>query len=457
MKNKEALTIVIAGAGKVGDTVARRLCEAGHDITLIDTNRELLEDASSAMDVMGVCGSCAAPTVLREAGIADADVFIAATGNDEANLVSCQFARKMGARHTVARLRNQDYMDDIESLQRFMGLGLVINPDYVTAQEISRALQFPTATQIDSFSDCELEIVTFRLPEGNRLDGTKLFDLPKKVKQRALVCAVERDGSVCIPDGSFVLRAGDSISVTAPPKALRGFYRDVGVSPKPVRNVLILGGSRIAVYLAQLLQTTGIKVTIIENDRQRGNQLAELLQWADIDGGDGTDTTVLARNSIHEADGFVALTNYDEDNIILSIYAKKQGVDKVVSKINNEKFTDLLHDLFPDTSLSPKKLVAERIAGYVTGIAHANDSSTIEALYTLAKNVTATEFIVGAKSACIGRTLKELRLKPGVLLAAVVRDGKSFLPDGETSLNTDDRVVIVTAGQQIFSLDEILA
>ena len=322
MKNRSAMNIVIAGAGKVGDTVARRLCEEGHDITLIDTNRELLETASTAMDVMGVCGSCAAPSVLREAEIGEADVFIAATGNDEANLVSCQFARKMGAKHTAARLRNQDYMEDIESLQRFMGLDLIINPDYVTAQEISRALQFPTATQIDSFPDCELEIVTFRLPAGNRLDGTKLYDLPNKVKQRALICAVEREGSVCIPDGSFVLRAGDSISVTAPPKALRGFYRDVGVNQKPVRNVLILGGSRIAVYLAQLLQTTGVKVTIIENDRRRGNQLAELLQWADIDGGDGTDTTVLARNSIQDADGFVALTNYDEDNIILSIYAK---------------------------------------------------------------------------------------------------------------------------------------
>ena len=457
MKNKDALTIVIAGAGKVGDTVARRLCQEGHDITLIDTNRELLENASAAMDVMGVCGSCAAPSVLRESEIGNADVFIAATGNDEANLVSCQFARKMGAKHTAARLRNQDYMEDIESLQRFMGLDLIINPDYVTAQEISRALQFPTATQIDSFPDCELEIVTFRLPAGNRLDGTKLYDLPNKVKQRALICAVEREGSVCIPDGSFVLRAGDSISVTAPPKALRGFYRDVGVNQKPVRNVLILGGSRIAVYLAQLLQTTGVKVTIIENDRRRGNQLAELLQWADIDGGDGTDTTVLARNSIQDADGFVALTNYDEDNIILSIYAKRQGVEKVVSKINNEKFTDLLRDMFPDTTLSPKNLVAERIAGYVTGIAHASDSSTIEALYTLGKNVTATEFIVGARSACIGRTLRELRLKPGVLLAAVVRGGKSFLPGGDTALAADDRAIVVTAGQRIFSLDDILA
>ena len=451
------MKIVIAGAGKVGFTVARRLCEAGHDITLIDTNRELLENASNAMDVMGVCGSCAAPSVLREAEIAEAEVFIAATGNDEANLVSCQFARKMGARHTVVRLRNQDYMDDIELLQRFMGLSLTINPDYITAQEISRAMQFPTATQIDAFSDCELEIITFRVPKGTRLDGVKLFDLPKKIKQKVLICAVERDGSVFIPDGSFVLRAGDSISVTAPPKALRGFYKETGVNQRPVRNVLILGGSRIAVYLTQLLETTGVKVTIIENDRKRGNQLAELLQWADIDGGDGTDTTVLARNRIQDADGFVALTNYDEDNIILSIYAKKQGVEKVVSKINNEKFTDLLRDLFPDTTLSPKNLVAERIAGYVTGIAHASDSSTIEALYTLGRDVVATEFIVGAKALCIGKTLAELRLKPGVLLAAVVRDGKSFLPDGKTALAQGDRAVVVTAQRQIFSLDDILA
>jgi trk system potassium uptake protein TrkA len=206
-----------------------------------------------------------------------------------------------------------------------------------------------------------------------------------------------------------------------------------------------------------MLDSTGVKVTIIENDRERGNQLAELLQYADVDCGDGTDTMVLARNSLQDADGFVALTNYDEDNIILSIYAKKHGIEKVVSKVNNEKFTDLLHDLFPDTTLSPKNLVADRIAGYVMGIAHANDRSTIEALYNLGKDVVAAEFVVGAKSACIGKTLAELRLKPGVLLAAVVRDGKSFLPDGSTALAPGDRAVVVTAGRQIFSLDEILA
>lgn len=451
------MKIVIAGAGKVGFTVAERLCREGHDITLIDQKRDALETASDAMDVLGVCGSCAAPSVLREADAGAADIFIAATGNDEANLVSCQFARKMGAKYTVVRLRNQDYMDDIDLLKRFIGVGLTINPDHVAAQEISRALQYPTATQIDSFPDCELEIVTFRIPEGSSLNGVKLIDLPDKIKKRVLVCAAEREGGVFIPGGNFVLHAGDSISVTAPPKVLRKFFETAGALQRPVKNVLILGGSLISVYLTQMLESTGVKVTIIESDRTRGNILAEMLQNTDIDSGDGTDTLVLERNGIHEADGFVALTNYDEDNIILSIYAKKHGVEKVVSKINNEKFADLLRDVFPDTTFSPKNLVADRISGYVMGIAHASDSSTIEALYNLGKDIVATEFIVREKSACVGKTLAELRLKPGVLLAAVVRDGKSFLPNGNTALAPGDRAVIVTAGHQILSLDEILA
>lgn len=451
------MKIVIAGSGKVGFTIAQRLCREGHDITLIDRKREVLETASSSMDIMGVCGSCAAPSVLREAEVGEAEVFIAATGNDEANLVSCQVARKMGAKHTVVRLRNREYMDDVELLQSFMGVGLTINPDYVAAQEISRALQFPTATQIDSFPDCELEIVTFRIPEHSSLNGVKLIDLPKEMKKRVLVCAAEREGRVFIPGGNFVLQAGDSISVTAPPKTLRKFFEASGAMQRPVKNVLILGGSLISIYLTKMLESTGVKVTIIENDRKRGNNLAEILQNTDIDSGDGTDTLVLERNGIREADGFVALTNYDEDNIILSIYAKKQGVEKVVSKINNEKFTDLLHDIFPDTTFSPKNIVSGRIAGYVTGIAHASDSSTIEALYNLGKDIVATEFIVGEKSACIGKTLAQLRLKPGILLAAVVRAGKSFLPNGGTSLAAGDRALIVTAGYEIFSLDEILA
>lgn len=452
------MKIVIAGAGKVGFTVALRLCREGHDITLIDERREPLETASNAMDAMGVCGSCAAPAILREAEIGEADVFIAATGNDEANLVACQFARRMGAGHTIARLRNQEYMDSGESLREIMDLSLSINPDYVTAEEISRVLQFPAATQVDSFPDCELEIVTFRVTEHSRLNGVSLSRLPALISQRVLICAAERAGQVRIPDGSFVLQAGDLISVTAPPKVLRKFFIAAGTYQKPVKNVLIFGGSRIAVYLTQLLESTGVNVTIIESSNERCQKLAELLQSADIVCADGTDTTVLAQSGLQDADGFVALTNFDEENIILSMYAEKSGVEKVVSKINNEKFTDLLRDVFPDTTLSPKNLVAERIEGYVRGLAHASDESTIEALYYLgSQEVMATEFVVGAKAACTEKPLAEMRLKPGVLIAAVVRGGKSFLPDGKTALHPGDRAVVVTAGRSVLKLDDILA
>ena len=452
------MKIVIAGAGKVGFTVAQRLCREGHDITLIDEKPDVLEAASNAMDAMICCGSCAAPSVLREAEAGKCDVFIAATGNDEANLVACQFARRMGAGHTIARLRNQQYLDSGESLREIMDLSLAINPDYVTAEEISRVLQFPAATQVDSFPDCELEIVTFRITERSRLSGIALSKLPTMFKQKVLICAAERGGKVQIPDGSFVLQAGDSISVTAPPRALRKFFEAAGAYQKPVKNVIILGGSLIAVYLTQLLESTGVDVTIIESSHERCQRLAELLQMADVVCADGTDTTVLAQSGLQDADGFVALTNIDEENIILSMYAEKLGVEKVVSKINNEKFTDLLRDVFPDTTLSPKNLVAERIEGYVRGLDHASDESTIEALYYLGnQDVTATEFVVGAKAACVGKTLMELKLKPGVLISAVVRGGNSFLPDGKTALQPGDKAVVITAGSNVLTLDDILA
>ena len=452
------MKIVIAGAGKVGFTVAERLCREGHDVTLIDEKPDVLEAASNAMDAMICCGSCAAPSVLREAEAGKAEVFIAATGNDEANLVACQFARKMGAGHTIARLRNQQYLDSGESLREIMDLSLAINPDYVTAEEISRVLQFPAATQVDSFPDCELEIVTFRITERSRLNGMALKRLPTEREKKVLVCAVERGGTVSIPDGNFVLQTGDSISVTAQPKTLRKFFEAMGAYQKPVKNVIILGGSRIAVFLTMLLESTGVDVTIIESSRNRCQQLAELLKMADVVCADGTDTTVLAQSGLQDADGFVALTNIDEENIILSMYAEKLGVGKVVSKINNEKFTDLLRDVFPDTTLSPKNLVAERIEGYVRGLDHASDESTIEALYYLGnQDVTATEFVVGAKAACVGKTLMELKLKPGVLISAVVRGGKSFLPDGKTALQPGDKAVVITAGSSVLTLDDILA
>lgn len=442
----------------MGMTVARQLCREGHDLTLIDQQQKKVDIAVNSMDVIGCHGSCAAPETLSEAEAGRADLYIAATGTDEANLISCQLARRMGARHTIALLRNPAYIQNAELLKDTMHLSFSIHPDFVTAEEISRVLQFPAAIRVESFPDCEMEIVTFRIEENSRLVGVPLHRLGTKFGQKVLVCCVEREETVQIPGGDFVLCAGDRISVTGSPGALRRFFISAGAYKKPVKNVILLGGSRSAVHLTRLLESTGVDVTIIEHDSARCHILAELLKDTDIHCADGTDIAVLQENGISHADGFVALTGFDEGNIILGLYAGKIGVGKVISKVNNTKYLELLRDIFPDTTLSPQELVAERISGYVRGLAHATEKSTIEALYYLGDpRVAATEFVVGEKTACAGIALKDLPLRGGVLLAAVIRSGGSFLPDGQTMLFPGDRVIVVTANRTVVELDDILS
>ena len=451
------MRIVVAGAGKMGMAIARQLCGEGHDLTLIDQRQDRLDNAVNSLDVIACFGSSAAPETLIEAEVGNAELFIAATGSDETNLIGCQLARKLGAGHSVTLLRNPAYIQRAELLQDTMRLSFSLHPDYVIAEEISRVLQFPAAIRVESFPDCEFEIVTFRVEENSRLIGLPLYKIGEKFGQKVLVCCVERNDDFQIPGGDFVLAAGDRISVTGSPTALRRFFIAAGAYKKPVKNVILLGGSRSAVHLTRLLESTGVAVTIIERDARRCQELAELLRGADIHCADGADPNVLQENGISNAGGFVTLTGYDEDNLILGMYAGKAGAGKVISKVNNKKFTELLRDMFPDTMLSPQDLVAERIAGYVRGLTHSGDRSAIEALYYLGDpRVTATEFVVGKKSACTGKTLSQLPLHSGVLLAAVIRAGKSFLPDGQTVLQPEDRVIVITAERTIVELDDIL-
>lgn len=452
------MRIVVAGAGKTGMAIARQLCGEGHDLTLIDQRQDRLDNAVNSLDVIACFGSSAAPETLIEAEVGNAELFIAATGSDETNLIGCQLARKLGAGHSVTLLRNPAYIQRAELLQDTMRLSFSLHPDYVIAEEISRVLQFPAAIRVESFPDCEFEIVTFRVEENSRLIGLPLYKIGEKFGQKVLVCCVERNDDFQIPGGDFVLAAGDRISVTGSPTALRRFFIAAGAYKKPVKNVILLGGSRSAVHLTRLLESTGVAVTIIERDARRCQELAELLRGADIHCADGADPNVLQENGVSNAGGFVTLTGYDEDNLILGMYAGKAGAGKVISKVNNKKFTELLRDMFPDTMLSPQDLVAERIAGYVRGLTHSGDRSAIEALYYLGDpRVTATEFVVGKKSACTGKMLSQLPLHSGVLLAAVIRAGKSFLPDGQTVLQPEDRVIVITADRMIVHLDEILS
>ena len=451
------MNIIIAGAGKVGYTVARQLAADGHDVSIIDSDRERLDKAMNAMDVIGFCGNAANPSVLEEAEVRRADVFIAATSADEINLVSCQFAKKMGAGHTMARIRSPEYMDRIELMREMMDLALALNPDQVAAEEISRVLQFPSATRIEVFPGCEFELVTARVSADSRLRGVPLTDMERRFGSRVLICAVERNGEIVIPKGDFVLREGDVVTITGTHNNLRKFFTSSGSYKKPVKTVTLLGGSRIAVYLAMLLRNTGVAVTIIEIDPARARYLAEILPDADIVCADGTDTSALAETGLDRADGFVALTNYDEDNIILSMYADKLGVDKVICKVNNQRFTDLLGSAFQDTTVSPKELMAQRILGFVRALSNSSELSTMEALYYLGEGrITAAEFVAGPGARCVGKPLKELRLRKDVLLSCVVRGGVSYIPDGRTVIEPGDRAVVITTDRAIRTLDEIL-
>ena len=452
------MNIIIAGAGKVGYTVARQLAGEGHDVTLIDRDQARLDQAMNEMDVIGYCGNGANLSVLEDAEVRNTDVFIAATSMDEINLVSCQFAKKMGAKHTMARIRTPEYMDRIDTMRDIMELSLALNPDQVAAEEISRVLQFPSATRIETFPDTDFEIITSRIPANSRLHGVPLTELERKFGSKVLICAVERGGEVIIPKGSFVLQEGDMVTITGTHRNLRRFFTSGGSYKKPVRSVMMLGGSRIAVYLTLLLANTGVDVTIIEKDYERSRYLAEVLPTADIICADGTDTSVLQEMGLERADAFVALTSFDEDNIILSMYAEKAGVDKVICKINNEKFQPLIGASLQDTAVSPKDLMAQRIVGYVRALSNSSEDSTIEALYYLVDGrVTATEFVVGPAARCIGRPLMEMRLRKDVLLACVIRNGTSYIPDGRTVIEAGDKAVVITTNRNIRALDEILS
>ncbi len=450
------MKIIVAGAGKVGYTVAEQLAEEHHDVTVIDSNPDKISRASNDLDVICIEGNGASFELLDEAGVRTADMLIAATGQDEVNMVCCMAARKLGTKYTVARIRSPEYLSQGEFLRETLGLSMAINPDLEAAAEISRILQFPTAARVETFSHGSVDMVTYRIPKGSKLGGVPLRHLSDKFRGRVLVCAVERDEDVFIPNGRFILHSGDSISIAGPQAELRAFFMDAGAYRKPVSSVIILGGSRIAIYLTSKLCAAGMDVTIIERNADKCERLAELLPKARIILGDGTRRDVLIEEGLKNADAFVALSGYDEDNIIISMYAGTLGVSKVVTKVNEEHFSEMLGNTTLDCIVCPKLLVAQQIVRYVRAMQNSMGSS-VETLYRLVdRRVEALEFIVRQGSKCIDRPLKDLKLKPNMLIASVVRNGKSQIPDGGTRIKAGDRAIIVTTDNGLDDLDDIL-
>lgn len=450
------MKIVIVGDGKVGFALTAQLAQEGHDIVVIDNNKKVLQESAEQLDVMVVHGNGAGVKAQKQAGVEDADLLIAATSADEINLLCCIVARKLGSAHTIARVRNPEYVEQIYFLKDELGLSMTINPERAAAREISRLLQFPSFLKRDSFAKGRAEIVEMVIKEGSVLEDKLLSELYQIAKVQVLVCAVKRGGRAYIPDGSFRLMRGDRIFVTAPTHNLARLIKHLGLQTQKIREVILVGGSSIAYYLAMDLFLNGIRVKIIESQAERCLELAELLPKAMIIHGDGANQSVLLAEGIEKTDAVVTLTNLDEENFLVSMYANYLKVPKVITKINRTEFNDIFQDKGIDCVVSPKLLTANDIVRYVRAMQNKTGDSMIT-LHRIADDMAeAMEFPVTEETRHLGETLIRIRLRPNILIACINRRGKIIIPKGDDTIELNDTVIVVTtAEQRINELNDI--
>ena len=453
------MNIIIVGAGKVGLALTQQL-SAENRVTVIDENQQLIENIINIYDVMGVCGNGASYEVQKEAEAGRADLLIATASSDEINILACLVAKKLGVRHTIARIRNPEYETQLRFMREELGLSMAINPEKATAREIARVLRFPAAMKLESFSKGRLELVEYRLPEGSALHGMKLLDLYKNIRVRVLICAVSRKGETIIPSGDFELHAGDKIYLTSSPDQLSQFFRHLGVFRNRASSVMIVGASKICYYLASELLGMGMSVKIIDQSEQRCVQMSERLPGALVIVGDGTDSELLHEEGIEQTDAFVAITGIDEANILMSMCAAKQsGECKVVAKINRRSLVDLVSDAsMIDSIVSARSVTTELIVQYVRAMQSAS-GARVKTLHRLVDGaVEALEFGVTEEGPFGGVPLKDLKLKSGILLAGIVRqNGRIVIPSGNDVLHVHDDVIVVTTDTTLQDIHDIIS
>ena len=452
------MKIVIIGGGKVGMLLANELANENHDIVIVDNDKEKIKMLSEAMDVMTVYGNGALASVQREADVDEADLVIAATAEDELNMLACIVARKLGCPNTIARVRSRGYSEQLYMLKEDLGLSMVINPELLAAKEFYGLLQMPAFMNRDTFAEGRAENVEFAIDEDSILNGVSLKDIPSKIRVKVLVCAVIREGRVYIPDGSFVLQAGDKIYVTAPASMLAKLTHELKLRSKKSKDILMVGGGKIAEYLTPMLLKSGSRVKIIEKDRERCKYLAELLPEASIICSDGSSQSVLKVHNIEHMDAVLPLTNMDEENIIIAMFARKLGVPQVLTKINRLEYGEILGDRGADALVSPKELSSYEVVRFVRAMENTGGSAVLT-IYKLANGkAEAQEFAVTDSTKNLGVPLMDIRLKPDILIVCISRKGKIIIPGGNDVLSSGDTVVIVTAaGRSVIDLNDIFA
>lgn len=456
MQVKNGLNIIIVGCGKVGMTLIEQLSKEGHDITIIDKNAAKVQEMSNLYDIMGLVGNGASYSVQMEAGIENADLIIAVTASDELNLLCCTVAKQVGDCAAIARVRTPDYSKEAGYLREKLGLTMIINPELEASLETARILYLPTALEVNSFAHGQAEIVKFKIPEGNLLDGMTIATLGKSITNEILICAIEREGEVYIPGGNFQMAKADIVSFVAPRRHIRSFLKKIGFKTKQVKDAMIVGGGKASYYLAKQLIAMGIDVKIIEQNKERCEELSILLPEAIIINGDGTDEEVLREEGIEYAQAFIPLTDIDEENIMLTLHAKQVSNAKLITKINRSTFKNVISKLDLGSVIYPRYITSEAIIAYVRAKKNSTNSN-IETLYHMFDNrAEAIEFRVDEPSSITGIPLKDLMLKNDLLVSFIYRNGKVQIPSGLDTIEVGDTVMIVTTHTGLDNIQDII-
>ena len=452
------MNIIVAGAGKVGATLAELLAAEDHNVTIIDTHADILAKLSDHLDVMCFKGNCASKDILQQAGARDTDVLVAATGSDEINILCCHCAHQLGVGFTVARVRGIEYISDVQSLKNDLGIDLIINPEYETAEEISRLLRFPSAANIDTFARGRVEIVGFHVQPEDGLSGRAISSLSSRIRELpVLFCAIERGHDVFIPNGSSVFAQGDKVYMAGTPAGIQQMFALLGRESRKVRDVFIVGGGRITYYLVSILSRLGLKSKIVEQKDTRCRELAEAFPRELIIHGDGTDPALLTEERMEASDAFVSLTNRDEDNLIIALCAHQSGVPKVIAKSNRQNYFSIAKSAGLESIVSPKLTTAYQILRSVRGIQNSK-GSVMSAFYKIADgHAEAMEFTAGPTTRHLGVALKDLKLRSGILIAVIVRGNQVIIPIGSTCMQEGDTVIVVAKDSGILDLNDIYA
>ncbi|MBQ2744236.1 MAG: Trk system potassium transporter TrkA [Lachnospiraceae bacterium] len=451
------MKIIVVGCGRVGYVLTEQLNKEGHDVTVIDKDEEKIQRISSSMDVYGISGNGTSHNVQMEAGIKEADLLISVTDSDEINMLCCLIAKKTGNCQTIARIRKPEYYEEVSFLKEELGLSMTINPEMTAAAEMSRLIQYPSALEVETFVKGRVTLIKVAVTENSPLDGLVLRDISKVISNRVLVCIVKRGNDIVIPDGNFKLMAGDGVSLTLPVEESTAFFKKMGIKTSPIKSVMIAGGGTTSYYLAKQLSKTGVQVKIIEEDRALCEQLSEALPNAMVINGSCIDKDLLLSEGIQNIDALAALTPIDEENIMLTLYAKRIADCKTMTKMDKLNFDEVTDDLNLDTVVSVKAITTAYIIRYVRAMQNSYGSN-VQTLHRLSEGkVEALEFRITDKAKVVGKTLFDLQLKKNLLICCISREGKIITPSGRDELKPGDGVIVVTTNLGLDDIDDILA